>query len=104
MGTETAAALEVHGLQDAFTRDYPRLLDGLGRVLVLGAVSGVDRSSVGEAVQAGLGDRVALIRNYTTRPRRPVDEGARLIFGDDAELQERRRAGDVLFQTRWEQV
>jgi guanylate kinase len=94
--------IQVHNLAEIYSRQYPRVTDIWTRLLVLDAVSGVGRSTVGKLVQQQMGKNVGILRNFTTRGPRCEDEKDRLIFGSRADLASQMVEGEVLFYVNWE--
>src|SRR5712691_6139656 len=94
--------IQVHSIEEIYSRYYPPVSDISTRLLVLNAVSGVGRSTVGKLVQQQMGKNAGVIRNFTTRDPRGEDEKDRLIFGSRANLALQMLDGEVLFYVEWE--
>src|SRR5438067_12508212 len=93
--------IQVYDVEEIYSRPYPHVAEVFTQTLILGAVSGVGRSTVGKMVQQELGANVGVMRNFTTRRPRPEDESDRLIFGNRDSLASKMSAGDVLFYVDW---
>src|SRR5258708_36987587 len=89
--------IQVHNIEEIYSRYYPPVSDISTRLLVLNAVSGVGRSTVGKLVQQQMGKCAGVMRNFTTRDPRDEDEKDRLIFGNRADLALQIQDGEGLF-------
>jgi guanylate kinase len=98
----SAVPLRVDTVEQSFEVNCEGLFDLDFPLLVIGAVSGVGRTSVGKAVQERMGKRVKVMRQFTTRPERRVGEKDRLLFGTAKDYEGMAARGEVLLATCWD--